>query len=265
MRVITIGRSQENDVIVNDNRVSRVHLQLVQNDNGNCSVVDLNSGNGTFVNGQQIIGEYFLQPNDSVIIGDFVLPWQNYINPPVGAIDIDLLSESKSKRKNKHAIWFVVAVVLSLLICGGVVWKIYYDKKQKRIEIENKEKEETRLLQEENERKIAEENEANELTRKALISQKETEKTAKEEAQAKEIEAQRRAEANQKKAEEEQKAKEAAQKEEDRTKFDQLKVQAESMKGLGGTPDALITEMKKIAKKYPSDSYFQNSIKKMEN
>lgn len=43
MKVITIGRSSDNNIVINDAKVSRTHLQLVQNDSGICSVVDLNS------------------------------------------------------------------------------------------------------------------------------------------------------------------------------------------------------------------------------
>ena len=54
MIVKTIGRGQENNIVVNDNKISRVHSQLIQDDNGNISVVDLNSTNGTYVNGQKL-------------------------------------------------------------------------------------------------------------------------------------------------------------------------------------------------------------------
>ena len=57
MKVLTIGRSQENDIVINDAKVSRIHLQLVISDDGTYSVVDLNSANGTYVNGERISGE----------------------------------------------------------------------------------------------------------------------------------------------------------------------------------------------------------------
>lgn len=51
MRVITVGRSAKSDVVVGDAGVSRIHLQLVVTDDGTCYAVDMNSTNGTFVNG----------------------------------------------------------------------------------------------------------------------------------------------------------------------------------------------------------------------
>ena len=53
MKVITVGRSSDNDDVINDAKVSRKHLQFVYNDSGVWSVVDLNSASGTFVNGQK--------------------------------------------------------------------------------------------------------------------------------------------------------------------------------------------------------------------
>ena len=67
MKVVTIGRIvQNNDIVVNDNLVSRNHLQMVMDDNGNYTVMDLGSTNGTYVNGKRIQGEVVLHPGDEV-------------------------------------------------------------------------------------------------------------------------------------------------------------------------------------------------------
>ena len=34
MKVVTIGRNQANDVIIDDHLVSRHHVQIIQDDNG---------------------------------------------------------------------------------------------------------------------------------------------------------------------------------------------------------------------------------------
>lgn len=38
MKVITFGRSRRNQVVLNNPTVSRVHCQIIQHDNGLCSV-----------------------------------------------------------------------------------------------------------------------------------------------------------------------------------------------------------------------------------
>ena len=78
MKVITIGRSSENDVSLPDMNVSRHHAQIVQADNGTYTITDLNSLNGTFVNGQRIMGTATLNESDFVKIGDSILPWKQY-------------------------------------------------------------------------------------------------------------------------------------------------------------------------------------------
>jgi hypothetical protein len=75
---MTIGRSSENDIVIDDVKVSRHHLQIVQDDYGNFRLADFGSTNGTYVNGEKIKGEVRLSPNDIVKIGTTVLPWKKY-------------------------------------------------------------------------------------------------------------------------------------------------------------------------------------------
>ncbi len=141
MKVITIGRSGECSVVVNDVKVSRVHAQLVQSDNGNISVVDLGSTNGTMVNGKRIVGEMRLNPGDELRVGDTVLPWQKYIatmpsqtfqpmasntqspTTVVGENAVGMPASQPGDKKSKNTLlWIILAVVLGLLVTGGVVW-----------------------------------------------------------------------------------------------------------------------------------------------
>lgn len=78
MRVITIGRSNENDVIVNDPHASRHHMQIIQHDDGRYTISDFGSANGTYVNGQKISGEIVLAPTDIIRIGKTTIPWMEY-------------------------------------------------------------------------------------------------------------------------------------------------------------------------------------------
>ena len=78
MKVITIGRSTQNDVVINDPYVGRNHLQIIQKDDGAFYVVDFGSKNGTYVNGRKVRGEVLLSPNDVVRIGNTTLPWKDY-------------------------------------------------------------------------------------------------------------------------------------------------------------------------------------------
>jgi len=77
MKVITIGRDHDNDIVISDSKVSRHHLQII-NDDGGFRIVDFDSTNGTFVNDRKISGETSLFANDVVRIGNTILPWQTY-------------------------------------------------------------------------------------------------------------------------------------------------------------------------------------------
>jgi pSer/pThr/pTyr-binding forkhead associated (FHA) protein len=81
MKVITIGRSSQNDVVISDSKVSRHHLQIIQDDYGNFRLADFGSKNGTFVNGTKISGEITLSSNDVVRIGNTTVAWKQYFPP----------------------------------------------------------------------------------------------------------------------------------------------------------------------------------------
>ena len=66
-RHITIGSGTTCDIVLNDSFVSKNHLELTLTDNG-FHAVDLNSTNGTFVNGASI-REAFLRANQEIMLG----------------------------------------------------------------------------------------------------------------------------------------------------------------------------------------------------
>lgn len=70
----TMGRSQANQLPLKDAKVSRQHAEIKLRGT-ECLLIDLNSSNGTMVNGQKI-NEHILAENDEIQIGDFVLQFQ---------------------------------------------------------------------------------------------------------------------------------------------------------------------------------------------
>lgn len=65
---ITLGRSSEADILVDDTGVSRRHLE-VRLDDGAGVAVDLGSTNGSFLNGSRINGSLALRDGDVLTIG----------------------------------------------------------------------------------------------------------------------------------------------------------------------------------------------------
>ena len=80
MKVLTIGRSSDNDVVINDPFVGRHHCQLIKNNDSSYNIVDLGSANGTYVNGARITGGTKIKVNDIIRIGNTTLPWQGYFD-----------------------------------------------------------------------------------------------------------------------------------------------------------------------------------------
>ncbi|MBR5640273.1 MAG: FHA domain-containing protein [Muribaculaceae bacterium] len=100
MKVITVGRDMGNDIVIDDSFVGRHHLEIIQDEAGAFFLQDLNSKNGTFVNGQRITGEVPLDEHDIIKIGDTTLSWISYFmtsNETEGEE-----GKTKQKRKKKH-------------------------------------------------------------------------------------------------------------------------------------------------------------------
>lgn len=70
--VATIGRDVSNDIVINDAEVSRSHARLTSQAGGYL-LEDLASTNGTFVNGQRLIGPKVLNPGDVIGLGETVV------------------------------------------------------------------------------------------------------------------------------------------------------------------------------------------------
>lgn len=71
-QTMIIGRQSGNEVVVPDEQVSRRHAQ-VEDRSGVLVIADLDSSNGTYVNGTRISSPQALQPGDTLQVGTTVL------------------------------------------------------------------------------------------------------------------------------------------------------------------------------------------------
>lgn len=69
--MITIGRDYSNGIVINDVEVSRKHSRLTAT-SGSYIVEDMGSTNGTFVNGQRLLGPHLLRPGEIISFGEKV-------------------------------------------------------------------------------------------------------------------------------------------------------------------------------------------------
>jgi two-component system, NtrC family, response regulator AtoC len=78
--VVLIGRDAEADLRVRDDSVSRRHARLML-DGGEARIVDLDSHNGTLVNGRRVDGAHPLVSGDVVTLGSVVLVLRTAARP----------------------------------------------------------------------------------------------------------------------------------------------------------------------------------------
>ena len=67
--VLTLGRQKDNNIVIRDPFVSKKHFKIVE-DEKKYFLEDLNSSNGTFLNGERIQDAVKLSNGDRIAIGD---------------------------------------------------------------------------------------------------------------------------------------------------------------------------------------------------
>ena len=80
----TMGRSADNDVIVEDLYVSRRHCAILVHHDNSCVLQDTASKNGTYVNGNRIAGPTTLKPGDHIRICNREYVFHNRTASPHG-------------------------------------------------------------------------------------------------------------------------------------------------------------------------------------
>jgi pSer/pThr/pTyr-binding forkhead associated (FHA) protein len=72
-RPVVIGRGSEADLVLEDGEASLQHARVTPSPDGTATVEDLETANGTFVNGNELIGPTHLDADDELLIGVSVI------------------------------------------------------------------------------------------------------------------------------------------------------------------------------------------------
>lgn len=122
---IAVGRSPTNQLHLKDRKVSRRHAVIHRQDGDEFWIVDLGSGNGTYVNGMRVSLPRQLKPNDELSFGDFKVRFrqstetgetsQTTIIPQLTEIEVkpvkcwmllaDIINSTALARKHDQAAW----------------------------------------------------------------------------------------------------------------------------------------------------------------
>ena len=97
MKQITIGRGNENDIVLDDGKVSRQHHCFFCEKDGKYFIIDNNSANGVYVNGVRITEETAVLPDTDVTIGSKVIKGAQLIDWLVSSSDIKKCSDIEAK------------------------------------------------------------------------------------------------------------------------------------------------------------------------
>jgi len=137
-KILKIGKSSSNDVysiFYNDPTVSKIHCEIFIDDSGNKFLTDLNSTNGTFVNGNKINNSVRLEKNDILKLGNTIFNWQAYpydSDSKIGSFTHDsnannlsgnLINDTDYKyernnleNRNKYLWIFLIFIVITIII-----------------------------------------------------------------------------------------------------------------------------------------------------
>lgn len=128
MKIIKIGKEVDNDMIIEgDPSVSRYHIQLFIDDEGNVFVTDCNSTNGTYINGQRINESIKLETYDVLKIANTIINWKQLLQENVDLKEayetfqdkLSIPEEHPIKQKKtieKNYLIIIICLIISLLI-----------------------------------------------------------------------------------------------------------------------------------------------------
>jgi pilus assembly protein CpaF len=70
---VVIGRVPGNDIVLDRDNVARRHAMIAVRADGTAVAVDLNSTNGTWLNGDKLGGPTPMHVGDKLYVGDFIV------------------------------------------------------------------------------------------------------------------------------------------------------------------------------------------------
>lgn len=87
-RKLKIGRDSKNDIVLTHRSISRDHVEVFINEFGDVFITDLNSSNGTYINGSRLSGSCMLEPGDILRLGvEKPIKWQLWTNATEQSFD----------------------------------------------------------------------------------------------------------------------------------------------------------------------------------
>lgn len=106
-----IGRSKSNDIIINDGKVSRRHVLIHKQDDAEYWIIDLGSGNGTYLNGRRVTLSTKLKDGDELKLGDMTFAFRQTVMSHRPGGGFTSASTPTLIELKKSRVWLLVADV----------------------------------------------------------------------------------------------------------------------------------------------------------
>lgn len=129
----TIGKNADNNIVMNNDDVSRKHAVLYKDATGSVVIEDLGSTNGTFVNGNRVTKQVLRAGDKVTITRNYPLSWETVFGG--GA------AQQPAAKKSSSTLLFVLIPLLVVLFIGtgvGVYFGFFHEKKYSSKEIYEK-------------------------------------------------------------------------------------------------------------------------------
>ena len=123
IKIITIGRANTNNVVITDPLISAKHAKITIYDNGDIEIQDLNSTNGSFVNGKRIQAHILKDYDDVLLANKIPLDWKKFVNKPqTYSSQTGQYKKEEIKHKKKNAFAPLAIVILFIIGFAFTFW-----------------------------------------------------------------------------------------------------------------------------------------------
>ena len=116
--VINIGRNKENNVVVDNIKVSNFHAQIVIDDEKRIFINDLQSENGTFVNGKIINDPTELKKNDKVKIANVSFNWEEHTKSEKK--EEKQIVEPIVKKEKNWLLILLISLIITIVLAASI-------------------------------------------------------------------------------------------------------------------------------------------------
>ena len=131
-QLIKVGSAADNNIVLKEEGISRYHAEFFLDEEGNVFITDMNSTNGTFVNGKKVNGSQQLHKSDEVDLADVSVEWGLFFSDASMLKDTKIKTKkrradkSKSTPKKRPVVLWALFIALAFVVSGFVINELMF-------------------------------------------------------------------------------------------------------------------------------------------